>query len=425
MPPVDAKGSAPEAVPRADNFCVLEPFLSKMADRLGDLRRSPASGLGFNFTALAAVDRNPRERPDNANGRYDMRGFFKLLGGLLSVLLLLAVGLVGYLSFTEYKPEDRALAPESLDTGAPALAAGQQVTLLTWNTGYAGLGADADFFMDGGDMVRPPSQKSVEENMADIQDRLQQTQADVFLLQEVDRDSARTGGVDQLAAYAQATGMSWAYGVNYRCNFVPYPLRPIGRVESGVATLSHVRMAENSIRVSLPNPFFWPVRTANLKRCLLLSRFPVEGSQRELVVVNLHLEAYDDGAGKAAQTQALLSVLEEEYEKGNYVIAGGDFNQTFPGGLGAYPVDKADLWTPGTLEESALPEGWRFAYDTALPSCRLLNQPYDPASRDTQYYVIDGFLVSPNVTVSSVETLDLGFAHSDHNPVRLVVELGA
>ena len=38
--------------------------------------------------------------------------------------------------------------------------------------------------------------------------------------------------------------------------------------------------------------------------------------------------------------------------------------------------------------------------------------------------MIDGFILSPNVTLESVETLDLGFANSDHNPVRISVELG-
>jgi hypothetical protein len=37
--------------------------------------------------------------------------------------------------------------------------------------------------------------------------------------------------------------------------------------------------------------------------------------------------------------------------------------------------------------------------------------------------VIDGFLVSPNVRVESVETLDEGFACTDHNPVLLKVSL--
>ena len=84
-------------------------------------------------------------------------------------------------------------------------------------------------------------------------------------------------------------------------------------------------------RQSLPVPFKWPIRVANLKRCLLVERFTVADSGRELVLINLHLEAYDDGEGKAAQTKMLREFLQAEYEKGNYVIAGGDFNQTFPG----------------------------------------------------------------------------------------------
>ena len=78
----------------------------------------------------------------------------------------------------------------------------------------------------------------------------------------------------------------------------------------------------------------------------------------------------------------------------------------------------------GVLEESSLPEGFRYAFDTAVPTCRLLNQPYNPAdTENTQYYVIDGFIVSPNVSVEAVETVDLGFENSDHNPVCMTVDL--
>ena len=165
----------------------------------------------------------------------------------------------------------------------------------------------------------------------------------------------------------------------------------------------------------------WPVSTANLKRCLLVSRTPLEGSDKELVLVNLHLEAYDDGEGKAAQTQMLMDLLTQEYEKGNYVIAGGDFNQTFPGALDVFPIRDPSLWTPGVLEEDILPDGWRFACDLSIPSCRLLDRPYDPA--DSQFYVIDGFILSPNVGLDSVETLDEQFQYTDHNPVRIQVTL--
>ena len=71
-----------------------------------------------------------------------------------------------------------------------------------------------------------------------------------------------------------------------------------------------------------------------------------------------------------------------------------------------------------------LEEGWSFACDLAVPSCRLLNQPYDPAdAENTQHYVIDGFILSPNVELIEVECMDLGFENSDHNPVRISVKL--
>ena len=60
-----------------------------------------------------------------------------------------------------------------------------------------------------------------------------------------------------------------------------------------------------------------------------------------------------------------------------------------------------------------------------MPTCRLLNQPYDPSDvENTQYYVIDGYLISPNLNVERVETLDEGFAFSDHNPVLLTLTMG-
>ena len=66
----------------------------------------------------------------------------------------------------------------------------------------------------------------------------------------------------------------------------------------------------------------------------------------------------------------------------------------------------------------------RQAYDCSAPTCRLLNRPYDPAEDETtQFYVIDGFIISPNVRLDGVETVNLGFENSDHNPVKLSVSL--
>ena len=342
----------------------------------------------------------------------------KIAGIVIGIILLLLIAGIGYLSVTEYKPEAR----QSADRIVPAegSSAGQTLTVCSWNIGYAGLGKDSDFFMDGGSMVTPPSQEIVTQNLNAIGTYMQEHPADVWLLQEVDTNSARTEGLDEFAQLQQTIGSSAAFAYNYKCPFVPIPLPPLGRVESGLATLTALYMADNAERISLPCPFSWPVRTANIKRCLLVTRSPIEGSDRELVLVNLHLEAYESGEGRIAQTQQLLTLLQEEYAKGNYVIAGGDFNQSFPGTLEQYPIENPELWMPGLLEENILPEGWQFAYDSSTATCRLLDKAYDGSN---QLYVIDGFILSPNLQLDAVETIPLEFEHADHNPVRIELTL--
>ena len=83
-------------------------------------------------------------------------------------------------------------------------------------------------------------------------------------------------------------------------------------------------------------------------------------------------------------------------------------------------MDAGDVWAPGVLEAEILPEGWSYVYDDSSPTWRLLDAPYN--SGTSQHYVLDGFIVSPNVEVLSVQTQDLGFKYSDHNPV--VMEIG-
>ena len=349
-----------------------------------------------------------------------MKTLFKILLKILLILILAVGGVIGWLTVTEYKPRE----VESLDVWAePAgrtVSVGDSLEILSWNIGYAGLGAESDFFMDGGTHTASADKATVNRYLSAIASYIDAEDPDVTMLQEVDVNSSRSHRVDELSALSRRGG--W-FALNYYCPFVPFPMPPIGRVESGLFTDTDLDI-KIAHRIALPCPFSWPVRAANLKRGLLVARTDVEGTDKELVFVNLHLEAYDDGEGKLAQTKVLRTLIDSEFERGNYVIAGGDFNQVFPGSLEVYPNAHPENWTPGVLEETMLPEGFSFAYDLDTPSCRLLNQPYDPAdTANTQYYVIDGFFLSPNVRVESVETVDLGFENSDHNPVRLVVTL--
>lgn len=345
---------------------------------------------------------------------------------ILLLIVVIAFGaFLGFLTATEYKPADTETLELRLLNPDAAPVPAEELAVLSWNIGYSGLGREQDFFMDGGTHARPGSAEIVNRYLDGICSSIARQNADLVMLQEVDTDSARTYGIDETTALIRNTGV---HALNYSCPFVPLPLppqTPMGKVHSGLFTTTNYAIS-GAERISLPCPFSWPLSTANLKRCLLVSRLPVEGSNHELVLVNLHLEAYDDGEGKAAQTRQLMGLLQEEYDKGNFVIAGGDFNQAFPGSMELYPNNHPDLWEIPLLEEDSLPEGFRYVSDLSTPSCRLLNQPYNPSdTENTQHYVIDGFIVSPNITVTAVETLDLGFENSDHNPVLMTVNLSA
>lgn len=392
----------------------------------------------FAAEETAILRRTPRKpRPTSHKVLRGLLIAGKWVLAVVLVLVILAGGGIGYLTLTEYTPAYAEAAQYGAFNTDKKLTS-SSLRILTFNTGYAGLDADADFFMDGGSGVNPDSVETVEWNMSGIERILADSDADILLLQEVDTDAARTFGKNQWLQYEHELGdYESRFALNYSCSYVPYPLKdPIGKIHSGIATYSRYDLAAlrqddpddltkrtrvSATRYSLPCPFSWPTRVANLKRCLLVTRIPLDGKTKELVVVNLHLEAYDDGEGKRAQTEQLMELLTREYAKGNYVIAGGDFNQSFPDSTEEYPIRDGEKWEPGVLEE--LPADWQYAYDTSTPTCRLLNQPYSPTSSETQYYVIDGYIVSPNVRIDTVKTLDEGFEYSDHNPVMLEITL--
>lgn len=343
----------------------------------------------------------------------------KVLLGLLLLVVLAAGGLLGYLSLTEYRPDDIELLEVVQAARKDNVRVGERLDVLSFNTGYCGLGREQDFFMDGGSMVRPRSEEDVRANLNGILSELVRQNVDIYLLQEVDFDSWRSYYTNQADTYRHGLSLNMACAYNFKCEFVPYPWPPLGKVESGLVTFTGLNVTE-ATRESLPVPFSWPVSMANLKRCLLIERVPVEGTDRELVIINLHLEAYDDGEGKRAQTEQLMQILAAEYRNGNYVIAGGDFNQTFEGAA-SYPLLDESFWQPGKVYVSDLPNGFSFVYDDATPTCRLLNKPYDGERKNAQFYVIDGFIVSDNLKVNLIETVDLNFQYSDHNPVLLQV----
>lgn len=347
----------------------------------------------------------------------------KVLLAILLILVILIAGLLIWLTVVEYKPSDKenaAVTALSAESGE-RLKQGDQIKLVAWNMGYGALGDNADFFMDGGKMVYTADEARVRQNLDAIVSEVRSQDPDILLLQEIDLNSDRSYHIDETGFFSNLGFANYAFANNFKVAFSPIPIPPMGKIDSGIATYSKYSVA-SAERTQLPCPFSWPVRIINLKRCLLTTRIPVEGG-KELVIVNLHLEAYDDGEGKAAQAQMLMDILNEEISKGNYVIAGGDFNQSFSNINNSFPVIP-EQWQPAYMDISSFEDNWQFLMSEETPSCRSLYTPLSGSDPESlQYYIIDGFIVSSNIRVDSFEIRDLGFVNSDHNPQVLNITL--
>ena len=140
-----------------------------------------------------------------------------------------------------------------------------------------------------------------------------------------------------------------------------------------------------------------------------------------------HNGIFDDGEGKIEQTKVLKELLETELNKGNYVIAGGDFNQEFSNmDLSAYPVHEG-TWEAGVIDVNDFDERFNFITDASFPTCRSLDAPLVSAENKDpehfQYYVIDGFIISDNIEVHDINTISTDFVYSDHNPLCVEITL--
>ncbi len=341
-----------------------------------------------------------------------MRKLIRIFATLVLTLAAILAVILIHAHITFYEPRELTLLFESEQPDI--LSDTTTISLMTWNLGYAGLGDDMDFFYDGGREVRTSRGRTLA-NLESILSFIREyADTDFFLFQEVDRNARRSYYIDMTDSLRQAIPeANHAFGKNYHVRFVPVPwYAPMGRVTSGLVTISHP--APRSVkRVNYPGNYPWPEKLFNLQRCFLINRYPLT-NEKELVVINTHNSAFDDGNLRAQQMEYLQKVLTSEYERGNYVIAGGDFNQCPPDFEPDFFFNVFDEENIMYIPENYLP-GWHFVYDPTVPTNRRLLAPYDATTTATT--LIDFFIVSPNVKPLEVQGVHLDFKHSDHNPV--------
>ena len=348
-----------------------------------------------------------------------------VIGSVFGLLIAFVGGVLVFASATTLKVKDK----EQMEIRGNVTAKvdnTNELHLLTWNTGYGALDERQDCYWDGGKGVYGESKEVVQENIDALKSKIKELDPDIFFLQELDVDSKRSYNINELTSFKEVfteDKYDESFAENFKAGLVPLPLYQMtGKVDAGIATFSKFDI-NNSERIQLPIPFSWPMNLFNLKRCLLVNRMAISGSDKELVTINLHLEAYDDGEGKAQQLKMLMDIMEEEYKKGNYVIAGGDFNQTFSN-INYQKYPKIDEWVCPVIDTSVYSD-FTFKMDDVHPTCRSLTRVYKNADKNNfQYYMIDGFIVSNNITINSLETIDLDFKNSDHNPIGMKISLG-
>lgn len=347
---------------------------------------------------------------------------FKFILAIIGIGILGFAGLIVYLMITDYRP-DEITSVETLGSSDVKLSIDEPVSVMTWNIGYAGLGKEEDFFMDGGTKPKPDSEDMVRQYLDGIQSTLREHTTDIVMIQEIDRNSSRTYYLDEYDVINNdSVDQDYAFAYNYKVKFVPVPIPPLGKVEAGQATYSKYNIKSSS-RYSLPGQYAFPKYLVMLDRCLLVNRVEVEGTDGELVLINAHFSAYDDGSIRSQQMAYVKELIQKEYALGNYVVLGGDWNQTFDYVDDTkYPLfENGAMYTPYKISSDWLLPDWKWGGNTNAPTYRLLNAPYEEGV--TQIGIIDGFLVSPNVDMIKAEILDLGFENSDHNPVVMSFEL--
>jgi endonuclease/exonuclease/phosphatase family metal-dependent hydrolase len=320
-------------------------------------------------------------------------------------------------SIFDYRPGNRTILCVQPHGQLPFIQ-NDTVSLLNWNIGYAGLGREADFFYDGGKMVIP------HQNLFDNDYRgvLRQLQAfdsiDLILLQEVDTFSTRSYYQNQYRDIAKSLNAHQGiFAKNYDSRFVPVPFhQPMGRVVSGLSVFTRLYLSKAE-QIVFDENYTWPTRLFMPDRCFLATTIPVK-QDVSLIVINLHLSAFDDGQLRNAQLGKVSDFMKTAWLQGHYVLAGGDWNMN-PREIGISDFSSGDqaFDIPLLSAASAFDSSWHISFDPNFPTNRDVSAPYSRGKTPTT--IIDFLIASPNIEVLQVRTLYDEFSYSDHHPVYL------
>ena len=360
----------------------------------------------------------------------NIKKILKVLGIFLLIILVALIAYLIYLFASYHRiPDNQALKIEKTSGGTAAadtLTTEKEYSALTYNVGFGAYTPDFSFFMDGGKSSWAKSKESVESDIQGAGELVASKDPDFALIQEVDLNSTRSYHVDEYSILKDTIpSYNTVFAQNYDSAFLFYPFtQPHGSSKSGLALFSRYPVTD-SLRRSFPvstsfSKFF------DLDRCYSISRVPVDNG-KELVIFELHMSAYGNSDEiREGQIRMLTADMKKEYDAGNYVLCGGDFNHD----LKAAEDDSAEResWAY-PFPRAELPDHFSFCIDqlsdeecaSLWDSARNADMEYIPG--ETYTVTLDGFIVSDNIECLKYENINTGYSYSDHDPVYVQFKL--
>ncbi|MGI9531984.1 endonuclease/exonuclease/phosphatase family protein [Lutimonas sp.] len=156
---------------------------------------------------------------------------------------------------------------------------------------------------------------------------LKKINADVIALQEIDYGSKRSYFVDQQNELAKLGYGFFGKNINWDKKYVPFPYYPLsmhfGKILSGQSILSKYPILQQDrieLKRNANNPFYYDSfyidRLAQVVKVKIDDQF--------LIIINVHLEAYDQETRKA-QMQQVKSIYVKHFKNFPTILL-GDFN---------------------------------------------------------------------------------------------------
>ena len=151
------------------------------------------------------------------------------------------------------------------------------------------------------------------DNLERVADLIRRTVADVVLLQEVDRGTRRSAGVDQPVVLAQLTGLHVAFGKILAYQGGDY----------GIAILSRWPIiAETTVPLKVDPP---QERAGGSYEPRVALRAILKTPAGEVTIVNTHLDASREDRWRRQEIANVLAIADSTR---GVLILGGDFNST-------------------------------------------------------------------------------------------------